>query len=412
MANSFQAACPRCGNVFEASNYLQFGTAACPGCGESVRIISHSSARLPAVRVEDAADLMPAIASGAWKGVRPEHAPRPKPAIDPETDYEAYLENAMFEQARTAVTSKGATCQDWDGRRAFSTQVTLQHPKTLAQEALNVTAAAMDGMLILETVAAPLPRPPLTNLRDAVNRLNMCSGGSTFVLRTCGIVARYRLVPRMALETGISSDGVLRALRQINYDRIVANPFLQEEWLRTGLSKPEAIEKACRAPLAASVASVVSLPQLKALAEAAGYQTLVKGDRLYFGSERVTPEASVWLSVAGGVLRGWSIPGSMHETTQSSERWGVLTKLMGRNKNEPLTISRAQLDKLLDRLNEMNGAASLLDYVWDGERVLAMTIFPPTEKRLEVEEFQAIAETLVKRARDAAEKELSLNSVA
>lgn len=404
MPNLIQAACPKCGNVFQVESSGE-KNAACPGCGENVRIVAHSSARLAAIRPEDAMDLASPIASGAYQGVRPEHAP--KPAIDPETDYQEWLEQTMLAQARSALVAKNATCTDWDGRKAFSALLELQHPKTLKQEAVNFTIAAMDGMLFIETIAAPLPKPPLTVLRDAVNRLNTCAGGTAFLLRTCGVVARYRLVPRMCIETGVNGDSVLRAVRQINFDRIQAGTFFQEEWMRSGLSKASAIDKAFAAPLAASVSSVISLQQLRALAEAGGFQALVKGDRLYVSEDATSVDASVWMTVNGGVLRGWSVPGSMHESSQSSERWGVLSKLMG-NKRAVAAVSRSQLDKLLDRINEMNETAGLLNYVWDGERVLGTAMFPPTEKRLELEEFQAFVEILVKRARDVAEKELSV----
>ncbi|MCW8129991.1 MAG: hypothetical protein KIS92_06525 [Planctomycetota bacterium] len=404
MPNLIQAACPKCGNVFQVEASGQ-KTAACTGCGENVRIVAHSSARMAAIRPEDAMDLASPIASGAYQGVRPEHAP--KPEIDSEADYQEWLEQKMLAQARTALATKNAACTDWDGRKAFSALIELQHPKTLKQEAVNFTIAAMDGMLYIETIAAPLPKPPLTVLRDAVNRLNTCAGGTAFLLRTCGVVARYRLVPRMCIETGVNGDSVLRAVRQINFDRIQAGAFFQEEWLRSGLSKASAIEKAFAAPLAASVSSVISLQQLRALAEAGGYHALVKGDRLYIAAEASSADASVWMTVNGGVLRGWAAPGSLHESSQSSERWGVLSKLMG-NKRAAAAVSRSQLDKLLDRINEMNETAGLLNYVWDGERVLGTAMFPPTEKRLELEEFQAFVEILVKRARDVAEKELSV----
>jgi len=408
MPQTMQAPCPRCGNAFTVDLTKQRGSAACPACGENVRIVSHSSAMLTAVKPEDAVDLAPAIASGAWKGVvkQPPAAAQLKPA--PAVDYEDALEREMLAQARAAATAREAQCHDWDGRKAFSAQLNQQHPKTLVMEPLNVTVAAMDGLLFLETIVAPLPRPPLSTLRDVINRMQALAGGSVFLLRSCGIVVRHRLVPRMNIETGINGDCFLRALRQLNYDRIVAAPFLQEEWLCTGLSKPVAIEKAFNMPLAASVASSISLQQLKHLAEHSGYSTLAKGDRLYLNQERASAESPVWLTINGGVLRGWAHPGSLHETTQSAERWGVLSKLMGRGKTEAQAASRGQVDKLLDRLNEMNESAGLLNYLWDGEHVVSMAIWPPTEKRIEIEEFQAFVETLFKRARDVAEKALHL----
>ena len=75
-------------------------------------------------------------------------------------------------------------------------------------------------------------------------------------------------------------------------------------------------------------------------------------------------------------------------------------RIVGKAETPPPKLTKSQLDTLLKKLDEMNESPGLLHYVWNGQQVLGMAVFPPTEKRMEVEEFKYLTGLLFKRARE------------
>jgi hypothetical protein len=305
------------------------------------------------------------------------------------------MDEAMLCEARGLFEQWGWPCRDWDGRKAFAAQVTLDGAGRERPECINVTTYVHKGVMGFETVVGPLPEPPWMPLREALNRLNARSGGSIFLIRECGVVARYKMLQRNPPFNVLAPDRVMRSVRQLNLDRKTALPFIDPDALA-------AMDCAAGAEIGALKPSVVpglatlSLKHLADLAEEAEYNTLAKSGMLYISREPCDLlECKVWMSLSGGVLRGWAIPGKDLEFQHPGEHWNFFRKVAGLFRAAPVKLTRAQVDHLLERLNAANELPRILSYVWSGERVLAEAVFPHADRHMDADEFKQIAELLM-----------------
>ena len=51
-------------------------------------------------------------------------------------------------------------------------------------------------------------------------------------------------------------------------------------------------------------------------------------------------------------------------------------------------------------LAELNEVSSPTHYLWNGQQLLAMFVFPPTEKRLTPQEMRTMTQVLLKRSKE------------
>lgn len=398
--------CPGCGNYFVVLPENINKQPACQFCGKPIELEQHTNYALPPVDAEtekasvDAsaarsgghpigADIAEAAESGQYVAT---------PAIRiPSTWHEAATQDpeaAMLARAWEAFNELEWPCQNWPAQKAFSVVASVKGPRD-KNESLNVTVFAYDGLITMETVVAPLPNPPLTDLRDLLCRINVRSGGSVFMLRDCGVVARYKMLPRKRHNQNFSKEGVVRGLRQLNKDRLITIPLLKPEAVRMTLADPSGINQAFSQPLAGAVSSHLSPKQLQSLAEKAGYRARAKGAMLYLAKQNSPANAfPIWFSISNGVMKGWTVPGGETGKREATGIWGMFTKAVSTKKSDTIKLNRPQLDSLLKKLDGLNESSGLLNYVWNGKQIMAMAVFPPTEKRMEPEELKHLADAL------------------
>jgi hypothetical protein len=161
------------------------------------------------------------------------------------------------------------------------------------------------------------------------------------------------------------------------------------------LANPGGINQAFSNPLAAGVTSYLSPKQLQGLAEMAGYRARAKGAMLYL-AKQTTPANTfpIWFSISNNVMKGWTVPGSETGKREATGIWGMFTKAVSQKKSNTIKLNRPQLDALLKKLDTLNETSGLLNYVWNGKQIMAMAVFPPTEKRMEPEELKHLADAL------------------
>jgi len=403
MRQNIEGICPGCGQFFSIASAGSEGVYACD-CGQSVRVSPHDTSRLKSV---DVSQETRSSSSARW------HLPSASgrhPAMEVSPTTAMFLRRAendprmmLLAQARMVLRKRGWTCQDWPGQMAFAAEVVVPgRTRQERDEALNVSVYSLDGVVCFETAVAPLPRPPWMPVRELLNRMNLRSGGSVFLLRECGIVARHKLLVR---RSQVNTTTVMYALRQLNHDRRCAMPLLAQELIQAGVATSETVDRAFAAPSVIPLLTPFSQRQLQQLCQIGGYACALENGRMYLTPGR----RSVWLSFHQGLLRGWAAPGMELDRRFSGERWGFLQKVMGHIGTTPPKLSRAQLDNLLERLNAMNESSGMLTYVWNGTQVLAMAVFPPSDKRMEIEDFRFIGEALLRRAREAFDGEALLS---
>lgn len=411
MQNTIQGVCPACGNLFSiASSGNAIDDVACTFCGKKINIVSHSSVHLQAVDGSMTAALVNSSAalSGTLAAVT-ELPAAPKSAIgagieDVPEGCEPYVPGAPNEPEVPLVTTawnacqeQGWACQNWPGLNAFAVEAVLD-PGKKSERRLSVSISGGGGMLNLETVVAPLPRPPFTPLREVLCRVNVRSGGTIFMIRDCGVVARYKLWPRVRRDGNVSRNALLRAINQLDRDAHNGETVLKESAIRMCLANPTSIDQAFAVPLAAS-SGLPNLRQFEAFGKQAGYVAVPRGAMIYLGPEPSRPNyCPVWVSVSKGVLRGFTVPGSQTGSKENTGIWGVFSKMVGRADDGANKLSKSQLDALLKKIDELNEIPGLMNYAWNGKQVLAMVIFSPTESNMDLEEFQQMAEFLFERA--------------
>ncbi|MBI3830167.1 MAG: hypothetical protein HY291_11660 [Planctomycetes bacterium] len=424
MITAGHAACPYCGLDFNIPFGESSDSLACPSCGRTVSILAHKSGRLKALPAEpigrpptgrfstNTAQVRPGSGRFANAGEpKPDSGRYAVPAADtrpgsarleppkttpmPMRRRAEGVDEAMLSEARGLFEKWGWPSRDWEGRKAFAALVTLDGAGRERPECINVTVFAHKGVLGFETVVGPLPEPPWMPLREALNRLNSRSGGSIFLIRECGVVARYKMLQRNPPFNVLAPDHVMRSVRQLNLDRKAAAPFIDPDALA-------AMESAAGADLGALKPAVVpglaslSLKHLADLAEEAEYNTLAKSGLLYISREPCDLiECKVWMNLSGGVLRGWAIPGKDLEIQHPGEHWNFFRKMAGLFRSAPVKLTRAQVDHLLERLNAANELPRILSYVWNGERVLAEAVYPHADRHMDADEFRQIAEKLM-----------------
>lgn len=449
MLSSGHADCPYCGLAFAIPFGEGSDTLACPSCGRTVSILAHKSGRLKAVPAEPptppgsgryatqrppsgkfahhshaaAVNCIPSrTPSGAYGPVRPASGRLAAPAcqtsgsgrftapgLGPESSGKTAAlrpkttsmpkrkadgrDELLLAEARQICANWGWSCSDWQGRKAFAAQAVLDGKGNERPECINITVFSLNGLLGFETIVGPLPAPPWMPLREALNRLNMRSGGSIYLLRECGIVARYKLFQREAPFDALIPEQLMRTVRQLAFDCKTALPLLEADALAAEPAQaPEDFGKPCLV----SGLTPLSLKRLNMLAIEAGYHAISKNGSLYLSRQECgLQECKVWLALNGGVLRGFAVPGHELELHHAGERWDYFRRLMERFHHAPARLSRAQVDNLLERLNAANELPRKLSYIWNGERVLAMAVYPHADRSMEAPELEALTECLL-----------------
>ncbi len=407
LRDTVQSVCPACGNMFSVAIQETGKPVQCDKCGKPIVIVSHSSVNLPAVGGEEVrAEITGSPKSSGGRERVPSSQFARKSGGNPTVDsaaqssqwhlaVDADPEAGMITQAWDAFKSKGWKCTDWPNVKAFAAVVRVPGGEGKPEQELNLTVSGTGGILTLETVLARCPVNSPTNLRVALNRANVRTGGTVLQLRSCGVVARYKLLPRRIHKGVVSKDGVLRALSQLNRDLINARKLLGNDMDEVLPPTSAAIEKAFSKPLAAQITSQRTTQQLIPLAEHVELRAKAKGAILYLARKSdPAGQFPIWLSISGNVLRGWAIPGSKGAPAQKKAGgfMGLFSRMTGPVPGPQL--EGPQLDKLLDNVDRINESYRHLQYVWNGQQVLGMAIFPPTEKRMEPDEFRKMTDIL------------------
>jgi len=381
----------------------------CDICGEQIQI-TDSSSRI--FRLPDEIQLQtPAfgIESSPWLDLGLQEAPSPQAALEPKAASERVPEapktapkdpdKAITAYALGLFRVNGWPCSELDGYRAFAVKASFRDPRTGAKDTSNFTVSATGGVLTFETVVLPLPPPPWNILREAINALNLCSGGSVFVLRECGIAARHRLLPSTERPEALTVEDIVQALRQINHDKKLATPVL-EAAIRDGRLSPTSIELAFSEPIPPNV-KPVTFEQLYALGQASGFHAVRDGDMIGLSS-RPCPfnQCSVQASAVGGVLRLWTVLGEDVEALMASDRWQYVRHVLRNLSHESPALTPTQLSQLLERLNGLNDTSALIRYVWSNKKVYAMAVVPASGKELAVEDFVRLTQALFRSANE------------
>ena len=307
-------------------------------------------------------------------------------------------DSALVACARNALVERGWTCSSWAGRDAFAAEVRLPGARGDEEEVCNVTVSAMGGVLSLEAIAIVLPPPPWRTLREALNKLNICSRGPVFLLREYGVTLRTKLLAAPSDQEGLSEEKLLHALTRLVRDRAAALPILENTG---GETSPRHVERAFAQATGAPAGASLSITQLQLLACSAGFHPQEHGNALFLncGSAPDT-QRQVRMLLDGDVLRGWAFPGKELRERRSSERHGFVRQVLGLERGTPAVLSPSQADTLLERLNALNEASGALHYVWSGEQILVMTIHTPALREMRVSTFRRFAEFLFRCARE------------
>jgi hypothetical protein len=386
--------CPRCGQPLSAAS--ADGQLVCGICGEQTRRDSGHLFRLPeAVLLQTPCPgTLEQLAAGRpAQTLRPVLAAPPTlPAATPTVPKDA--DKALTSFALGLFRVRGWPCRELEGYRAFVVRAGFRNPTTGIKDICNITVSAAGGVLTFETTLLPLPAPPWQDVRETLNALNLCSGGSVFLLRECGVAARHRLLPHSSDAAAFCVDGVMQALRQLNYDRRLALPIL-ESALRQGSADHAAIQKAFALPLAPDHVAPLTLDHLYNLGQFIGCHTVREGEMVGLSPESCSlGQCPVWASAAGGVLRAWTILGEDVEALLTLERWKFIRQVIRTMSREAPGLSRAQLGQLLERLNNLNDNSALLRYAWHNSKIYALAVCPPSAGEFGVDEFRSLVQAL------------------
>jgi hypothetical protein len=340
---------------------------------------------------------------GLQEAPSPQAALEPKAASDqiPEAPKTAHKDpdKAITAYALGLFRVHGWPCRELEGYRAFAVKAAFRDPKTGTKDVANFTVSASGGVLTFETVVLPLPPPPWNILREAINALNLCSGGSVFVLRECGVAARHRLLPSTEKAEALTVEDIMQALRQINHDKKLATPVL-EEAARDGRLSPTSIELAFSEPIPPNV-TPVAFEQMYNLGQASGFHSVRDGEMIGLSSHPCPfNQCPVQASSVGGVLRLWTVLGEDVEALMASDRWQYVRHVLRNLSHESPALTPTQLSQLLERLNSLNDASALIRYVWSNKKVYAMAVVPATGKELAVEDFVRLTQALFRSANE------------
>lgn len=283
MGNFAQGVCPTCGKLFTITAESATSDLACTNCGKKISIMRHTSVRLQAVTGGGIAPSVVVNSSPAFSGVmesvQGNGAGKTSvlaPAVGlPPAQVEPFVpdrpdapEVPMVASAWAACQTNGLKCQAWPGINGFTAEGTVAETRA-GTVALCATIYGSGGVLLMEAVAAPLPKPPLLPLRELLSRINVRSGGTVFRIRETGVIARYRLWPRARRFGNVSRDAVMRGLTQLAYDIACAQVLLKHGDVRMALASPQGIDKAFAVPLAAA-AGTPGLRELEVFAKQTG----------------------------------------------------------------------------------------------------------------------------------------------
>lgn len=403
------APCPRCGQIVLLTVEDRQTVLRCRACREKFLLYSGSPFQVPDnLELEERTQ---AGAAGPWhaaaRGLAASPAaPRasglhavmpaapPLPPKDPD--------KALTSFALGMFRVRGWPCQELEGYRAFEVRLGFPRPEGGGKDICKVSVSASGGVLTFETLLLPLPAPPWLPVREALNALNARSGGSVFLLRESGVVARHKALPRLEEHGAFSVQGLFRALRQLHHDRRLALPVL-EAALRDQRVDHLSVERAFSAPVAPGAFPPPSVAQLQDLAGFAGYHTLIEGSTLGLSREPCSAEdCRVRVSVAGGVLRGWTVLEEERQARRTGVRGALVRHFLRHSKRIGPQFSHSLLGRLLERLNVLNDSPGLLRYLWSHGRILAMAVHSPVEAEMKVEEFTLFAEALFRCASEGA----------
>jgi hypothetical protein len=386
--------CPRCGQPLSRTSVN--GQLVCGICGEQTRRDSGRIFRLPELvqlQTPSPGTLEPLVAGQPAQMLKPVLATPPGlPAALPTVPKDP--DKALTSFALGLFRVRGWPCRELEGYRAFVVRAGFCNPETGLKDICNITVSAAGGVLTFETTLLPLPAPPWQDVRETLNALNLCSGASVYLLRECGVVARHRLLPRSSDAAAFSVDGVMQALRQLNHDRRLALPIL-EDALRQGHADHAAIQKAFAMPLAAQHVAPLTLERLYDLGQFIGCHTVREGEMVGLSPQPCSlAQCPVWASAAGGVLRAWTVLGEDVEALLTLDRWKFVRHVIRTMNREAPGLSRAQLAQLLERLNNLNDNSALLRYAWNNGKIYALAVCPPSGGEFGVDEFRSLIQAL------------------
>jgi hypothetical protein len=283
---------------------------------------------------------------------------------------------------------RGWACSEPEGSRAFAVQAQFLDPATQLTDCCEVIVSAARGRLSFEAVLAPGPVTPGLGLFQTLNALNRWSCGPTFVLRECGVAVRQILLPG-AEPGGPTVDGVMHALRRLNWDRRLALPIV-ERVLADGCFDPAAIRSSFTSMDSDNQATTTET--LQELGIVLGYRVLREADTV-----GLTPYSGplagscVHLQITAGVLRAWIMLGEDPAPPGAAQRSPYPT----RGYITPAAaISGAELEAILQRLNALNDASLLPRYVFSASRTYALVAHAPGARRLTAAELKVLVQAL------------------
>ncbi|MBE7465244.1 MAG: hypothetical protein HS116_17335 [Planctomycetes bacterium] len=397
--------CSRCGDELPEIPGGGHGWVKCQICGEAVEIGADKPYQAPTHFNLKATDSDVKPQGGLREVARPRsvRSLRPQPSISPSptpSDMPALpkdLDKALATYALGLFRVRGWPCQELPGYKAFVVRARISHPESGNTDVCNVTISAARGVLTLETVVRNLPPPPWHTLRETLNALNIASGGSLFLMRECGIVVRYRLLPQTSPEGRFNVDHILAALMQMNHDRRLAMQvlFMASQW---SVFDGAAVRKTFAQPVARP--QQVEQRYLQDLAGFAGYYAFPKGGELGLNKELCAPsDCPVNLKLDRGMLRAWTTLNTEIISRLSGERWGFVRQMMRSLSRPGLRMTHNQRTRMIEHLNGINDTSALLRYVWQEEQLRAVATYNFFGQDMTVENFQTIVDALFRRTR-------------
>lgn len=405
--------CPHCGNSTPLAPERPGADVVCEHCNEVIHVNPFEPYHVPDdLELEGEAS---AAKSGPWQATRPSASGTFNIAelIPPEVQAVPAAAPTAPKDPDKALTTfvlglfrvRGWPCQELEGYKSFSMKAGFRNPETGQQDVCTVTVSARNGVLTLETLLIPLPEPSLWGcVRETLNLLNACSGGSVFLLREAGVVVRQKLIPRPVECGTFSAQGVLLALRQLNHDRRLAHTVMVD-LLQSGLTDRSYLTRRFAEPCAPNPAPPLTLEQVQDLAALAGFYSYHLGDTVALSRTACPPEGcQVRLTVTGRMIRGWALLDD-NLTRVPTQAWTFVKHVLKTARESGAMPSRTMVGRLLERLNVLNDSAGLLRFIYSNGCVLALGLYVPVEAELSAEEFKHLADALLRVAReDSAER--------
>jgi len=291
----------------------------------------------------------------------------------------------------------GCTCTTWEGHPAFAVEVPLEGIPTK----LSVTISVASGVLSFETVVVPLPPPPWLPLRQALNRMNCQSPGPLFLVRECGIVARMKLLRGEAGYEPYPFSRIMQYLCDLHAYRSKTALFLVEAQ-RRGRMGVDYIEQMFASTLLSGRTGACkhfSADRMRALVRALGYEVLEENGRIYLGKPGIPAwNGTVQLRLKDGIWRGWC---GLSEASSAAggEKWNFVRRLLSARKEKGKTITPNDMGQLLERLNALSDASSMLRYAWHESQIAAMAVYPLEAEEMTPQIVWHVTEVLFRAAR-------------